>query len=99
MYLSNFILEGLKKVGLKSIDEQFSTTDIITWFEQQYSLYSEIQIDKTMEPKFCYEINFYHEGEYKDVTKREHMFLYYTRIEAELGCINRLITIVNNQEI
>lgn len=65
------------------------------WFRDSYNLFSTINVDKTMEPKFCYSISRYEtsqffEGWYDEVFNSD---LYYTQEEAELDCLKKLIEI------
>ena len=69
------------------------------WFREKYNLYSTINVDMTMEPKFCYSIyeydlEKYSEGWWIAVVNSD---LYYTHEEAELACLNKLIEIVKNK--
>lgn len=72
------------------------------FFRDNYSLYSEIEVDRTMEPKFCYIINWHKEEdgffEWVDVTERNEFFLEYTQERAELACLKRLIEIVKQRK-
>ncbi len=64
-------------------------------FRDSYNLFSTINVDKTMEPKFCYSIARYEtsqffEGWYDEVFNSD---LYYTQEEAELDLLKKLIEI------
>jgi hypothetical protein len=69
------------------------------WFREKYNLYSTINVDMTMEPKFCYSIyeydlEKYSEGWWIAVVNSD---LYYTHEETELACLIKLIEIVKNK--
>ena len=67
------------------------------WFREKYNLFCEIQIDRTAEPKFCFDIFQYeHFGNYKEIRIGE-WYLYRTQEEAELECLNKLIEIVKRK--
>ncbi len=70
------------------------------WFRENYNLFHEINIDKTMEPKFAYTIIEYEsaqffEGFEEDILS-EH--LYYKHEEAELACLEKMIEILEKNE-
>ena len=70
------------------------------WFRDNYNLFCEINVDKTMEPKFAYTIKEYEsvqflEGFGEDVLSE---YLYYKHEEAELACLEKLIEIVEQKE-
>ncbi len=63
------------------------------WFREKYNLFCEIQIDRTTEPKFCFDIFQYeHFGNYEKIEVKE-WYLYRTHEEAELECLRKLIEI------
>jgi hypothetical protein len=65
------------------------------WFREKYNLFCEIQIDRTTEPKFCFDIFQYeHFGNYEKIEIKE-WYLYRTQEEVELECLKKLIEIVN----
>lgn len=67
------------------------------WFREKYNLFCEIQIDKTTEPKFCFDIFQYeHFGNYEKIEVKE-WYLYRTQEEVELECLKKLIEIVKNK--
>ncbi len=64
------------------------------WFKEKHNLFYEIQIDRTTEPKFCFDIFQYeHFGNYEEIRIGE-WYLYRTQEEAELECLKKLIEIV-----
>lgn len=64
------------------------------WFREKYNLFCEIQIDRTTDPKFFFDIYQYeHFGNYKEIRIGE-WYLYRTYEEAELACLEKLIEIV-----
>lgn len=66
------------------------------WFREKHNLFHEIQIDRTAEPKFCFDIFQYeHFGNYEEIRIGE-WYLYRTQEEAELECLRKLIEIVKN---
>ncbi len=71
---------------------------VFKWFRDNYNLFCEIQIDRTAEPKFCFEIFQYeHFGNYKKI-EVEEWYLYRTLEEAELAILDKLIQIVENSQ-
>jgi len=69
------------------------------FFRDKYNLYSTINVDMTMEPKFCYSIyeydlEKYSEGWWIAVVNSD---LYYTHEESESACIEKLIEIVKGK--
>jgi hypothetical protein len=69
------------------------------WFREKYNLFCEIQIDRTTEPKFCFDIFQYeHFGNYEKI-EVEEWYLYRTQEEVELECLKKLIEIVKTNKI
>ena len=66
------------------------------WLRDIHKLYSEIQVDRTMEPKFCYEI-FRYTNDWEDLTNRKEFFLEYFYEKAEYDCLKKMIEIVKNR--
>jgi hypothetical protein len=67
------------------------------WFREKCNLFCEIQIDRTTEPKFCFDIFQYeHFGNYEKI-EVEEWYLYRTQEEVELECIKTLIEIVKQK--
>ena len=63
------------------------------WFREKYNLHSEILLDQTTQPKYCFEIHKYEDfGNYEEIRIGE-WFLYRTYEEAELACLVKLIKI------
>jgi len=76
-------------VGLPTYSQAFR------WFREKHNLFSEIQMDRTTEPKFCFVIFKYeHFGNYEKVAVDE-WYLYRTYEEAEQVCLTKLIEITN----
>ena len=64
------------------------------WFREKHNLHSEILLDQTTQPKYCFEIHKYEDfGNYEEIRIGE-WFLYRTPEEAELECIKHLIKVV-----
>jgi len=64
------------------------------WFREKYGLHSEILLDQTTQPKYCFEIHKYEDfGNYEEI-KIGEWFLYRTYEEAELACLVGLIEII-----
>lgn len=64
------------------------------FFREKYNLHSEILLDQTSQPKYCFEIHKYEDfGNYEEIRIGE-WFLYRTPEEAELECIKHLIKVV-----
>lgn len=67
------------------------------WFREEHNLFCEIRIDRTTEPKFCFDIFQYeHFGNYEEIEVKE-WYLYRTQEEAELECLKQLIEIVKQK--
>lgn len=67
------------------------------WFRDKCNLFCEIQIDRTTEPKFCFDIFQYeHFGNYEEIRIGE-WYLYRTQEEAEIECLKELIEIVKRK--
>ena len=63
------------------------------WFRENHNLHSEILLDQTTQPKYCFEIHKYEDfGNYEEIRIGE-WFLYRTYEEAELECLKKLIQI------
>jgi hypothetical protein len=68
------------------------------WFREKHNLFCEIQIDRTTEPKFCFDIFQYeYFGNYKKIEVNE-WYLYRTQEEAEVECLKKLIKIVKEKQ-
>jgi hypothetical protein len=65
------------------------------WFREKHNLFSVIDVDQTMEPKFCYSLSKYADP-YDWAILVFNSELYYTYEEAELACLKKLIEIVKN---
>ena len=53
-----------------------SQTELEDWLRKKHNIFIEIQIDKTTDPKFCYEIYKYtYFGNWELISKRPEMFL------------------------
>lgn len=63
------------------------------FFRENYNLFSSIEVDQTMEPKFCYSLSKYNENLQWDNISPSHSELYYTYEEAQLACLKKLIEI------
>jgi len=67
------------------------------WFREKYNLFCEIKIDRTTEPKFCFDIFQYeHFGNYEKI-EVEEWYLYRTQEEVELECLKTLIEIIKQK--
>lgn len=65
------------------------------WFREKYRIFSKINVDQTMEPKFCYSICRFIEGDQFDwETIVYNSDLEYTHEKAELSCLLETIKIV-----
>ena len=67
------------------------------WFRDNYNLFCEINVDKTMEPKFAYTIKEYESAQFFEGFKEDILseHLYYKYEEAELACTEKLIEIIS----
>ena len=64
------------------------------WFREKHGLYTEILLDQTSQPKFCFEIYKYrHFGNYEKIEITD-WHLYRTTEEAQEACLRKLIEIV-----
>jgi hypothetical protein len=67
------------------------------FFREKYDLHSEILLDQTTQPKYCFEIHKYEDfGNYEEIRIGE-WFLYRTYEEAELACLIKLIEIIKDK--
>jgi len=72
-------------------------SQVFRFFREKYNIYTEILLDQTTQPKFCFEIYKYEDfGNYEEIRIGE-WFLYRTYEEAELACLIKLIEIVKNK--
>jgi len=66
------------------------------FFRENYTLFSSVNVDQTMEPKFCYSISRYEPEQFLDgwdiVVFNSDLYLTYE--EAELECLKKLIQII-----
>ena len=70
---------------------------VFRFFKEKHNLFYEIQIDRTTEPKFCFDIFQYeHFGNYEEIRIGE-WYLYRTQEEAEIECLKELIEIVKRK--
>ena len=77
------------------------------WFREKHQLYSEILLDKTTEPKFCFGISKFignpndlseREWDWENIPNDDNWGLYRKYEEAELACLKKLIEIVKKQK-
>lgn len=101
--LSHYLEVGPSKA--KNYNEDFlcisqpTYSQAFRWLREKYNLFHEIQIDKTTEPKFCFDIFQYeHFGNYEEIRIGE-WYLYRTQEEAELECLKELIEIGKNGKV
>jgi hypothetical protein len=94
---------GVDDVLSRKFDDRFveipTTQQALKFFRDKYNLYSTINVDRTMEPKFCYSIYEYNLKKYSDGW-HVNVFnsdLYYHYEEAESAAIDKLIEIVKNE--
>jgi hypothetical protein len=67
------------------------------WFREKHDLFATVEVDQTMEPKFCYSLSRY-KGDFQwDNILPTYSELYYTYEETELGCLKKLIEIVKTK--
>jgi len=88
--------QDMDKIG-ECIAPTFSQA--FRWFREHYLLFSSINADQTMEPKFCYSISRYESTQFFEGWENivYNSDLYYTYEEAELACLKKLIEILKNQ--
>jgi hypothetical protein len=68
---------------------------VFKWFRDIHQIFASINVDQTLEPKFCYSISQYYFSYWKDIVFNSD--LYYTYEEAESACIDKLIELVKNK--
>jgi hypothetical protein len=70
------------------------------WFRENYNLFCEINVDKTMEPKFAFTIKEYESAQFLEGFGEDVLseYLYYKHEEAEVACLEKLIEIVEQKE-
>lgn len=75
--------------------------EVIEWFGDVHGLFANPVTDQTMEPKFGYEICVYKTDgdtfDWDDTILSQ--YLYYTRTEAKIACIEHMIRLVENEEV
>ena len=91
---------------LATIPEHFDTlaptySQAFEFFEEKFKLFPTLNVDQTMEPKFCYSISKFivDEGgffDWEDIIYGS--YLYYTRQEAKLECLRDLIKIAKGDK-
>ena len=66
------------------------------WFRDNHNLFHEINVDKTMEPKFAYTIKEYESAQSFEGFKEDVLseYLYYKHEEAETACLEKLVEII-----
>lgn len=71
---------------------QFS--EVFRWFREKHNIFHTIQVDQTMEPKFCFSISIYKESELSAGWENpiHSSDLFYTYEEAEEECVDFLIS-------
>jgi hypothetical protein len=90
---ASVIFEGARSVDGISVAAPLYQ-QAFRWFREKCNLFCEIQIDRTTEPKFCFDIFQYeHFGNYEKI-EVEEWYLYRTQEEVELECLKELIRIV-----
>ncbi len=100
--MSNFLISKELVIKLRELgynDLSLPTyEEVIEWFGDAHGLFANTVTDQTMEPKFGYEICVYiTDGKTFDWgnTILSH-YLYYTRTEAKIACIEHMIRLVND---
>jgi hypothetical protein len=75
--------------------------EAIEWFGDVHGLFANPVTDQTMEPKFGYEIAIYiKDGDTFDWGDTIlSPYLYYTRREAKIACIQHMIRLVANEKV
>lgn len=71
-------------------------SQVFRWFRENYLIFGTINVDQTMEPKFCYSITRYEPMQFLEHwdTVVYNSDLFYTYEEAEVECIKELIKVV-----
>lgn len=64
------------------------------FFEKKFNLYIEIGVDKTTEPKYCFNVYEFYEESLEWGCILFWSSLYYTRAEAKKECLKYLIEII-----
>lgn len=66
---------------------------VFRWFRDSYSLFGVVNVDTTLEPKFCYSILQYNPSQFFELFEEivVNSDLYYSYEEAESACIDKLI--------
>ena len=92
----------LKELGFDEWDDRLPAPlyqQAFRWFREKHGLYSAVNVDQTMEPKFAYCISKY----WTDAlswgwdTIIFNSDLYYNYEEAELDCLRKLIEIIKSK--
>jgi hypothetical protein len=88
-----YVKDDMDKEG-DAIAPTFS--QVFRWFRENYIIFGTINVDQTMEPKFCYSITRYEPMQFLEHwdTVVYNSDLFYTYEEAEVECIKELIKVV-----
>jgi hypothetical protein len=70
------------------------------WLEKEFNFFVTINLDQTMEPKFCYSVNKYNldsKGNFgwKIITYNSDLF--YTKKEAKTNCLDELLKLASDE--
>ena len=85
---------SMKDIGQCLLAPTYSQT--FRWFRERHQLFGTINVDQTMEPKFCYSIVRYELNEWKTVVYNSDLF--YTYEEAEVECMKEMVKSIGNTE-
>jgi hypothetical protein len=105
---NRYYLSGLSDIPLPNSHWMYTSDDgkgrdktcaaplyqqVFRWFRENYLLFSAVNVDQTMEPKFAYCVSQYESKEFLEHwdTIVFNSDLYYTYEEAELACLKKLI--------
>lgn len=84
-------LKNLGHPGEIDVESMISVDQALEWLEAEYGLVYEIGLDKTTEPKYCFEIYQYEDfGNYQEI-KVDEWLLYRSRNEAKSECLNQML--------
>jgi hypothetical protein len=99
-----YIRTGFATCKNSEIPEHFTSAPTFSqafrWFRENYNLFCEINVYKTIEPKFVFTIKEYESAQFLEGFGEDVLseYLYYKHEEAEVACLEKLIEIVEQKE-
>lgn len=94
---------GFRSEGFENRDTArtgFLKTEFFKWVRDNHKIFCSINVDQTMEPKFCYSISKYISNDLINdwVNIVNNSDLYRTYEDAEDACINEVVQLLSNNK-